>query len=122
MLEREAAQPTHVHRDSVPRPAADRTIRGLREATDASVRHRPPAVVADVAAVLARGSGRPLHPGARAELEPLVGRDLADVRVHDDTVAARSAHAAGARAYTAGTDIVFGPGRYAPETDEGRAL
>jgi outer membrane protein OmpA-like peptidoglycan-associated protein len=129
MLARETAQPqapTHPHRDGGDRPVGERAVRGLRAAADPSVAHRfgsgPPAAVAEVASVLARAGGRPLHADARAELEPLVGRDLGDVRVHDDAIAARSAEAVGAQAYTADTDIVFGAGRYAPETAEGRGL
>ena len=72
--------------------------------------------------MLDAGGGRPLEPTVRDELEPLVGEDLSDVRVHDDAAAAASAEAADARAYSAGEDIVFGPGRYAPDTDEGRGL
>ncbi len=48
------------------------------------------------------------------------GRDFADVRVHTDAVAAESARALDARAYTVGRDIVFGAGQYAPSTDYGR--
>jgi outer membrane protein OmpA-like peptidoglycan-associated protein len=128
MLARETAQPqapTHPHR-GVDRPAAEPAVRGLRAAADPGVAHHlgsgPPAAFAEVASVLARAGGRPLHAGARAELEPLVGRDLGDVRVHDDAVAARSAEAVGAQAYTAGKDVVFGAGRYAPETAEGRGV
>lgn len=45
-----------------------------------------------------------------------------DVRLHADPTAAASATALGARAYTAGRDIYFGQGWYAPETREGRRL
>src|ERR671935_803275 len=122
MLARETAQPqapARHHRDGLDRSGGDATTRGLRAAADPSIAHRPgdrPTAVAEVASLLAQAGGRSLHAGARAELEPLVGRDLGDVRVHDDAHAARSAEALGAQAYTAGRDIVFGAGRYAPET------
>jgi len=48
--------------------------------------------------------------------------DFGGVRVHTDSRAAESAHELGARAYTVGNHIVFGIGRYAPDTNEGRAL
>ena len=48
--------------------------------------------------------------------------DFGQVRVHRDARAAESARAIGARAYTAGHDIVFGAGEYAPHTDQGRKL
>ena len=68
------------------------------------------------------GRGRPLDPTTRAFFEPRFGRDLGSVRVHDDAAAARSARAMGAKAYTAGNDIVFARGRYAPDQPAGREL
>jgi uncharacterized protein DUF4157 len=44
------------------------------------------------------------------------------VRVHDGAEAGQAAHAVRALAFTLGRDIVFTPGRYAPETAEGRRL
>src|SRR5207244_882523 len=46
--------------------------------------------------------------------------DLGAVRVHADEVAADSARAVHAAAYTVGPHIVFGGGRYAPGTPAGR--
>lgn len=66
--------------------------------------------------------GRPLDPAARAFFEPRFGRDLGAVRVHDDSAAADSARSVGAAAYTVGSQIVFGAGRYRPASDEGRRL
>ena len=103
------------------RAAGNRAVQGLLESSDHTVAHALRRAPAGLDAVLAR-RGRTLDPGARAELEPIVGDDLSSVRIHDDATAARSAEAADAHAYTAGEDIVFGPGRYAPETGEGRAL
>ncbi len=68
------------------------------------------------------GRGRPLESATRSFFEPRFGRDLGAVRVHDDDMAARSARALGAKAYTVGADIVFARGRYAPERSEGQAL
>jgi len=68
------------------------------------------------------GSGRPLPAATRARLEPAFGHDFGDVRVHTGATAARAADAVGARAYTMGTDIVFGGGQYAPGTAEGDRL
>lgn len=60
---------------------------------------------------------------ARNAAAPHVGgHAFAGVRVHADDKAATSARAIGANAYTAGTDIVFGAGRFAPHTGEGRRL
>jgi hypothetical protein len=66
--------------------------------------------------------GRPLAAAIRAEMEARFGRDFGDVRVHTGKVAATSALAEGARAYTVGRDIVFGEGRYMPETGVGKRL
>jgi hypothetical protein len=74
----------------------------------------PPAGVA--------GSGQPLDPGTRALLEPRLGASFADVRVHTDGAAARLAEGLGSRAFTAGNDVVFGAGAYAPGTTEGQRL
>lgn len=66
--------------------------------------------------------GTPLDADARAFLEPRFGRDLSDVRVHDDALAARSAAELSARAYTLGTHIVFGAGQYDTRSTGGRRL
>jgi Domain of unknown function (DUF4157) len=50
------------------------------------------------------------------------GYDFSRVRVHTDARAAESARAIGAQAYTVGNDVVFGAGRFAPATREGRRL
>jgi hypothetical protein len=70
----------------------------------------------------ARPSGRPLDPRERAYFEPRLGADLGRVRIHADSAAADSAAGLGARAYTSGSDVVFGRGEYRPETPRGRWL
>ena len=69
-----------------------------------------------------RGGGRPLPASARAFFEPRLGHDLGPIRVHEDAPAAGTARALRAQAFTRGPDLVFGPGRYAPETETGRRL
>ena len=66
--------------------------------------------------------GQPLDVGTRAFMQPRFGHDFSQVRVHTDTKAAESARAVNALAYTAGRDVVFGAGQYAPGTSEGRTL
>lgn len=66
--------------------------------------------------------GKPLEPGLRRNMEQRFGHDFSHVRVHADADAARSARDIDAHAYTLGTDIVFGAGRYAPSTPSGRHL
>ena len=55
-------------------------------------------------------------------MEQRFGHDFSRVRVHSDTVASQSADQMNALAYTVGRNIVFGAGRFAPETQEGRRL
>jgi hypothetical protein len=66
--------------------------------------------------------GQPLDGATRAFMEPRFGHDFSRVRVHSDAVSARSAKDIGAEAYTVGRDIVFGLGRFKPETHEGKRL
>lgn len=69
-----------------------------------------------------RSPGHPLDSGTRSFMEPHIGHDLSDVRVHTDSRAADSARAVNALAYTVGRDIVFGDGNYTPGTREGKSL
>ena len=66
--------------------------------------------------------GQALEPAVRQEMTGRFGHDFSQVRVHADADAAHSARALDAQAYTVGRDIVFGAGRFAPETREGRRL
>jgi hypothetical protein len=66
--------------------------------------------------------GQPLNAETQAFMESRFGHDFSKVRVHADGKAAESAHAVNATAYTVGSDIVFGTGQYAPETNEGKQL
>jgi hypothetical protein len=69
-----------------------------------------------------KGGGRPLAKSERAYFEPRFGYDFGQVRVHIDTLAAESAQAVNARAFTTRQDVVFGAGQYAPGTSEGKRL
>lgn len=66
--------------------------------------------------------GRPLEPALRRDMEQRFGHDFSQVRVHSDSAAEQSARDVNANAYTVGHDIVFGAGRFAPDTHEGRGL
>jgi hypothetical protein len=67
-------------------------------------------------------AGRPLDAATRFFMEPRFGRDFSDVRVHTDARADAAATAAGARAFTVGSDIVFRQGEFSEQTGAGRAL
>jgi hypothetical protein len=77
-----------------------------------------PGIVYDVL----NSSGRPLDTDVKDFMELRFGKDFGQVRVHVDGRAADSAGAVNALAYTVGQDIVFGSGRYLPQTGEGRRL
>ena len=68
------------------------------------------------------GSGQPLPESVRAFFEPRFGYDFSQVRIHTDSNAGESAKAVNALAYTVGQDVVFGVGRYSPETESGKKL
>jgi outer membrane protein OmpA-like peptidoglycan-associated protein len=68
------------------------------------------------------GSGEPLTASVRHDMESKIGQDFSGVRIHKNSVAAESAQAIHARAYTVGDDIAFGPGQYAPQSSTGRQL
>jgi hypothetical protein len=68
------------------------------------------------------GTGQPLPNDVRNYYEPRFGYDFSQVKIHRDTVAAKSAQSINARAYTTGNNIVFNSGQYAPHTGEGRRL
>lgn len=68
------------------------------------------------------GAGAPLPAPVREELEAGFAHDFAHVRIHAGPLAAGAARSVDADAYAAGANVVFGEGRYAPATHEGRRL
>jgi Domain of unknown function (DUF4157) len=66
--------------------------------------------------------GQALDSGVRQMLEPRFGHSFADVRVHSDSAAARSAEDLEARAFTVGQDIVMNSGEYDPNSPHGLGL
>ncbi|HWM94881.1 MAG TPA: DUF4157 domain-containing protein [Thermoanaerobaculia bacterium] len=66
--------------------------------------------------------GQPLDPGMRGLMEERFGHDFGRVRVHSDAKASESAWQIDASAYTSGSDIVFGAGRYETGTAAGQRL
>lgn len=50
------------------------------------------------------------------------GHDFSQVRIHADSRAAETAQQLGAKAYTQGSDIVFGAGRFQPYSRDGEHL
>jgi hypothetical protein len=81
-----------------------------------------PATVPPIVYEVLRSPSQPLDPATRAFMELRFGHDFSRVRVHTDAKAAESARAVNGLAYAVGNNVVFGSGRYAPQTGEGRRL
>lgn len=84
--------------------------------------HRSAARSGAVVAEALRAPGQQLEDGVRTVMSQRFGHHFNEVRVHADALAAQSARAVGASAYTVGHDIVFGQDRYQPATAAGRQL
>jgi hypothetical protein len=69
-----------------------------------------------------RGGGSPLADLVRSDMERHLGVDLSGVRVHTGPAADTLSRAVTAKAFTTGTDVFFGAGRYDPTSRAGREL
>lgn len=74
-----------------------------------------------LAAATAQG-GQPLDAVTRRTMERRFRRNFSAVRIHTGPAAADAAAACGAEAYTRGSHLVFGAGRFAPATAAGQRL
>lgn len=103
-----------------PQRAGSRTAlrRSVTEPEIKSAETAAPSVVRHVLS----SPGQPLDQATRRLMESRFDHDFSTVRVHHDSLAAESADAVDARAYTVGRDIVFGQDRYRPGTEQGRSL
>jgi hypothetical protein len=80
----------------------------------------PPSVAVSSGLPAPLTDGRPLDAGVRQSMEAGLHHDFGSVRIHTGAAASAAAAALSARAYTVGSDIVFGSGQYAPATAAGR--
>lgn len=69
-----------------------------------------------------KGKGFPLPDDLTTEMGHQFGADFSGVRIHTDQEAVSLNRAIAAQAFTHGHDIYFNEGKYAPNTDEGKAL
>jgi hypothetical protein len=69
-----------------------------------------------------RSRGEPLGGPIRQFMETRFGRSFEAVRIHTNAMAAESAQAMGARAYTLGNNVVFAEGNYDPTSAAGQKL
>ncbi len=72
--------------------------------------------------VIRSDGGEPLDSPTRGYMESRLGEDFSDVRVHTGAKADESAHSINAQAYTVGNDVVFGGGKYQPDTPAGQRV
>jgi hypothetical protein len=70
----------------------------------------------------ARRGGQALDSAARAQMEPAMGADFSEVRVHTGGQADTLNRNLNARAFTTGQDIFFKQGEYSPGSSSGREL
>ena len=99
--------------------ACKRSRQGLqRWGSSRSAQDLAPPIVHDVL----RGPGQPLDGDTRSLMESRFSHDFSRVRVHTDAMAAASAQAVNAHAYTVGRHIAFAENQYAPATSGGRRL
>ena len=89
-----------------------------RKPAGASGLDRVPPIVHDTL----RSPGEQLPHPVRAFFEQRFNHDFGRVRVHCGSKADASARAVDALAYTIGQDVVFGAGRYRPDTEAGLRL
>lgn len=74
------------------------------------------------AEAVVQSGGNALDTNTHAFMTSRFGTDFSDVRIHTGEEAARSAKALGAKAFTVGSDIVFGAGQYDPQGAAGQHL
>src|SRR6185437_6815 len=66
--------------------------------------------------------GAPLPESTRNFFEPRFGYDFSNVKIHNDTNAAKSSESINALAYTFGNNIVFNEHQFSPESESGKKL
>jgi hypothetical protein len=103
---------------------AERAAEAVARGTRANVlRHSPLGTRASSGIeAVGLGPGKNLAPADRAFMQDRLGHDFRGVRIHTGEHAATAAQAVDARAFTVGSDVVFGAGQYAPGTTAGRRL
>jgi hypothetical protein len=69
-----------------------------------------------------KGGGSPLPDDVRSFMEPRFGADFSQVRVHTGGEAVQMNRELNAQAFTHGSDVYFGEGRYNPSSSDGKRL
>jgi hypothetical protein len=97
----------------------------LQRQEDASREHRQPRCASSIPSIThdaLHSPGEALNAADADFAGSRLNHDFSKVRIHSDELAAQSAAAIGASAYTYGSHIVFGSGRYQPGISEGKWL
>ena len=69
-----------------------------------------------------KGGGQALPDHTLGFFGSRMGYDFSDVKIHTDTLAAKSAASINALAFTSGNNIVFNSGQYSPDSESGKKL
>jgi len=69
-----------------------------------------------------KGGGSPLSDEVRSFMEPRFGADFSQVQVHTDSEAVQMNRELSAQAFTHGSDVYFGAGKYNPSSSDGKQL
>ncbi len=111
-----------IQRKSDPAEEKDEEDEGLVQAK--RERADPPEPSSGLASYVAasRGGGQPLLQSTREHFEGRFGHDFRGVRVHTDSRSADAAAEVNSYAFTTGSDIHFGAGRFKPGTPQGDRL
>lgn len=122
------SSPSHASENEADHVAAE-TVRPAASWRQSSIPSTPASTVrsavnpdSTTAVDAAQRGGAPMPKDQLSYYQPRFGHDFSQVRIHTDSSAAAGARVVQARAYTAGRDIVFGAGQYAPHTAAGRHL
>jgi hypothetical protein len=111
------AAPVHVSRKCAISGQSPERPRFTRSASG-EVTIDTPSAVQD----LLQSAGQPLDSATRSFMEPRLGHDFGEVRVHADALASDASRILHARAFTYGNHIAFDAGEYRPGAAAGQAL
>jgi hypothetical protein len=111
-----AVPPAAMTTTAVVPPAGAPLTRRLARAVPTAARSLPAALGVGASV------GQPLPPAVRRDMEPRFGADFSAVRVHTGEAAARASRRLNAAAFTAGSEVFFGRGRFQPASAPGREL
>jgi hypothetical protein len=103
-----------VAREVVSRPASPPPLRRRPEPIPEAGQEPSPSGGPPAARDALRSPGQPLDPEARASMEERFGRDFSQVRIHTGPSSEAAAETIHAKAFTIGSDVVFGRGHYDP--------